>query len=355
MPRACSRRAVLGALTGALGAAAVSALTGCTSAGGASAAAQSPPEPLAGAGNGTGQGGTAAQVAVTAAPTPSPSPQRTVAAATGPVAVPQTPSRVVVLGAAELDSALMLGLTPVGAARAILDSTLPGYFPVGWLDSVTDVGPIGAPDLTTVARLRPDLILGNRTDDDSHYTDLAAIAPTVLTATTGASWKQDFQLHAQALNRQSFADAVTGAYQDHVRQFVGALGGSDQTKKQRISLLRFVQDADPRAYATQNFLGAMLAEAQLGRPAPQNAAAPDVAVPTPADLHLADGSALFWSTYGDPAKAQTQQFTSSNQWQQLGAVKGHRVFEVDDDLWFVGIGYFAANLVLAQLQRFLGA
>jgi iron complex transport system substrate-binding protein len=278
-----------------------------------------------------------------------------VSTTSGAVAVPENPSRVVVLGAAELDSALTLGLTPVGAARAPLDTGLPGYFPPEWLASVADVGPIGSPDLAAIARLRPDLILGNRTDDAYHYARLAAIAPTVLTASTGAGWKQDFQLHAQALNRQTFADATTAAFEDHLRQFTGALGGSGNTRRQQVSLLRFVQDEDPRVYATQNFLGSLLSDAQVGRPAAQNVAAFEVLIPTTADLGDADGTALLWSTYGDPAKAQTQAFTTSAAWRQLGAVKAHRAFRVADELWFVGVGYFAANLVLAQLQRFLGA
>lgn len=356
--RACSRRTVLGALTAALTAAATAALTGCTATGSASASAQSPPEPVAGAGNGPTDSGSAGdRLAAASSPSsasPSPSPRRTVTTPAGPVSVPESPSRVVVLGSAELDSALTLGLTPVGAARPELDTTLPRYFPRQWLESVTDVGPIGSPDLTAIARLHPDLILGNRTDDGNHYTRLTEIAPTVLTATTGVSWKQDFQVHAQALNRQSFADATTAAYSDHVRQFVNALGGSGSTRKQQIGLLRFVQDEDPRAYATQSFLGALLADAQLGRPAAQNVAAFDVPVAGTADLGAADGTVLFWSTYGDAAKAGTQDFTGSSAWQRLGAVKAHRAFQVADELWFVGIGYFAANLILAQLQRFLG-
>jgi iron complex transport system substrate-binding protein len=268
--------------------------------------------------------------------------------------VPEQPSRVVVLDTAELDSALTLGLTPIGAARPALNPGLPNYFPASWLTRIALVGTIGAPDLAAIARLEPDLILSNRTRDGDRYAQLAAIAPTVLTESNGAAWKDNFQLHAQALNKQNAADAITAAYQEHVHQFVAALGGSAATRKQQISLVRFVQDEDPRAYANSNFTGSLLADVQLGRPPAQNVPAFEVVIPTAADLGDADGSTIFYATYGDPTRAHTTEVVNSASWKNLSGVKARRAFEVDDQLWYLGIGYFGANLILAQLQRYLG-
>lgn len=57
-------------------------------------------------------------VAATVTPSPTPLPPVTVNTATGPVLVPGAPMRVVALDTAEFDSALTLGITPVGAALA---------------------------------------------------------------------------------------------------------------------------------------------------------------------------------------------------------------------------------------------
>jgi iron complex transport system substrate-binding protein len=345
MPGGHSRRAVLRAF-GALGVAGVTAASGCTSSTRVPMVYDSqpilPPRP----GSTVGPGSAPAS--------PKPSPVRAVQTVTGTVQVPKAPRRVVVLGTAELDSALTLGLVPVGAARPMLDRTLADYFPKGWLDSVAQVGVIGDPDLDLVARLQPDLILTNQAQDGGRYAKLAAIAPTVMTESTGASWKQDFQLHAQALNRQVFADAITAALEDHVHQVTAALGGSGATRKQRISLVRFVQDAPPRAYGTQNFLGSLLAELQLGRPPGQNVPAFEVAIPSTTSLGIVDGTAILYGTYGDPAKAQTAEVTGGDAWKKLSAVRARRAFPVDDRLWYLGIGYYAGNLILAQLQRCLG-
>jgi iron complex transport system substrate-binding protein len=361
MSGSCSRRTLLGAL-GALGAGVL--LAGCK--GGnqvppdsGSATSPSPGASggaeavgVTGSGSATGSAGTEGSPSASASPTPPPT--RTVNTATGQVRVPATPTRVVVLGTAELDSALTLGFTPVGAARSALDSGLPDYFPTAWLTPIAPVGVVGAPDLTAIERLEPDLILSSRAADGSRYEALSAIAPTVLTESTGASWKQDFQLHAQALNAQSVADTITTSYQDHVREVTAELGGSGATRKQQISLVRFVQGQDPRVIATRSFLGVLLADVQLGRPASQSGSTAEVVVPAESKLGEADGSTIFYATYGDPTQAHTNEVLGSPEWADLSAVKARRDYAVDDQLWYQGVGYFGADLILGQLRRYLG-
>ncbi|MGV9266359.1 ABC transporter substrate-binding protein [Kitasatospora sp. NPDC003701] len=291
--------------------------------------------------------------AATVTPSPTPVPDVTVTAATGPVTVPGAPMRVVTLDTAELDSALTLGITPVGAALAPLDAGFPDYWPTSRLAGITRVGDIGAPDLAAIRALRPDLILSNQTRDGARYDQLREIAPTVLTQTTGYPWKADVQVHAQALNRQDAAAAFVASYQRHVSQVVQALSNAKASGR-RVSLVRFVEGGGIRLYARQNFLGTVLADVQLGRPDAQNVDQFDVEVPAD-QIARADGDLLLYATYGDPERAGTRAVLASPAWQGLGAVRAHRAFEVDDQLWFQGIGYTGANFVLAELQRFLGA
>lgn len=288
-----------------------------------------------------------------ATPSPTPVPDVTVVAATGPVAVPGAPRRVVALDTAEFDSALTLGITPVGVALAAADSGFPGYWPASRLAGITRVGDIGAPDLAAIRALRPDLILSNQTRDGARYDQLRAIAPTVLSQTTGAPWKANFQLHAQALSRQAAAAAFVSSYQRHVSQTVQALA-SAKAAGRKVSVVRFVEGAPIRLYGRQNFLGTVLADVGLGRPDTQNVDQFDVEIP-PDQIARADADLLVYATYGDPGRAGTPGVLASPGWQALGAVRAHRAFEVDDRLWFQGIGYTGANFVLAELQRFLGA
>ncbi|GAA2140180.1 iron-siderophore ABC transporter substrate-binding protein [Kitasatospora kazusensis] len=280
-------------------------------------------------------------------------PSVTVNTANGPVLVPGAPMRVVTLDTAELDSAMTLGITPVGAARAAADQGLPDYWPASRLAEIAYAGTIGSPDAALIGALDPQLILSNRTRDAAHYETLRRIAPTVLSETTGYPWKADFLLHAQALGRQDEAAAVITAYGRHVAQTVASIGAAGAAGK-RISIVRFVEGSPAvRLYGRQNFIGTLLADLQLGRPDAQNIDAFDVEVP-PDRIGGADGDFLFYSTYGDPAKAATTATLTGAAWKALTAVQGHRAFPVDDQLWFEGIGYTGANLILAELQHFLG-
>ncbi|MFF1792701.1 ABC transporter substrate-binding protein [Kitasatospora sp. NPDC058263] len=295
----------------------------------------------------------AAAAAASVTPTPTPVPDATVGAASGPVAVPGAPMRVVTLDTAELDSALTLGITPVGAALAPLDTGFPDYWPASRVAGLARVGDAGAPDLAAIRALRPDLILSNQARDGGRYDQLREIAPTVLTQTTGYPWKANVQLHAQALGRQDAAEAFVGSYQRHVSQVVQALSNAKASGR-RVGLVRFVEGAGIRLYGRQNFPGTVLADVQLGRPDAQNVDQFDVEIPAD-QIARADGDLLLYATYGDPERAGTRAVLASPAWQGLGAVRAHRAFEVDDRLWFQGIGYTGANYVLAQLQRFLGA
>ncbi|MFF7452852.1 ABC transporter substrate-binding protein [Kitasatospora sp. NPDC008115] len=286
-------------------------------------------------------------------PVPTPLPPVTVATATGPVTVPGAPMRVVVLDTAELDSALTLGITPVGAARPAADRAFPDYWPASRLTRIAYVGPVGAPDLAAVRALRPDLILSNQTRDGGRYDDLRAIAPTVLTQTTGAPWKANVQTHAQALSRQDAAAAFAASYQRHVNQVVTALANAKATGR-RVSLLRFVEGGGIRLYGRQNFPGSVLAEAGLARPDSQNTDQADQELP-PDQLAKADGDLLLYAGSGDPTRNGLTATLASPAWHSLEAVKSHRAFPVDDQLWFQPLGYTGANYLLQQLQRFLGA
>ncbi|MFF2618117.1 ABC transporter substrate-binding protein [Kitasatospora sp. NPDC058046] len=329
MPR-ISRRTLL---TG-LGAGALAAATGCTAA--------RRPAPATADGPAGG-----------ASPSPTPVPSVTVNAATGPVVVPGAPMRVVVLDTDVLDSALTLGITPVGAALPARDTRYPEYWPTSRTAGIRLVGPAGSPDLPTVRALRPDLILSNQTRDGDRYEQLREIAPTVLTQTAGAPWKADFQLHAQALNREAAAAAFAGAYQKHAGQVAQALAAAKLSGR-KVSLVRFVEGGGIRLFGRQSFPGTVLADAQVGRPDAQNVDQSDTEIP-PDQLAKADGDLLLYATYGDPELSGANAALASPGWQALGAVKGHRAFPVDDQLWFQGIGYTGANYVLDELQRFLGA
>ena len=276
---------------------------------------------------------------------------RTVKTVMGDVEVPVDPQRVVVLDTGELDSALSLGVRPVGATHSATEKGFPTYLPAEKTKGIEVVGEIANPNLETVASLKPDLILTSKVRDGDRYDQLSAIAPTVMTESTGSAWKQNFQLHAQALGKQAEAKKVLTAYDTHVAEVTEALGGKAKAAATEVNFVRFVEGADIRIYGKQNYIGSILADLGLGRPAITDKAKDGFSYDvSPEKIDLADADVIFTSTYGSPEKAGTTKTLNSGLWKGLKASKAGKVFQVDDRLWIAGIGYTAADKILDELQ-----
>ncbi|MER5851539.1 iron-siderophore ABC transporter substrate-binding protein [Streptomyces sp. NPDC002012] len=275
----------------------------------------------------------------------------TMKTAMGDVEVPVNPQRVVVLDTGELDSALTLGVQPVGATHSTTDDGFPAYLPESRTKDIKEVGEIANPNLETVASLKPDLILTSKVRDGDRYEQLSAIAPTVMTESTGTAWKENFQTHAEALGKQAEAKKVVAEYDAHVADVTEAIGGKEKAAATDVNFVRFVEGADIRIYGKQNYIGSILADLGMGRPSITDKAKDGFSYDvSPEKIDLADADVIFTSTYGDPEKAGATRTMNSGLWKGLTASKGGKVFKVDDRLWIAGIGYTAADKILDEFQ-----
>ena len=138
----------------------------------------------------------------------------TVPTAFGDVTVDEEPQRVVALGWGDAETALALGVQPVGASDWL------GYGGDGvgpWLEGAYDTSPtlVGTTETSpeAVAALRPDLILDTRSDGTRERHDqLAQVAP-VLGAPEGVvafgtTWRQQLEIVGDALGRSEEADEL---------------------------------------------------------------------------------------------------------------------------------------------------
>lgn len=286
------------------------------------------------------------------APAPAGGASHPVRTATGEVTVPDAPHRVVVLDTAELDSALTLGVTPVGATRSDVASGFLDYLPQDKLAGIKDVGKIGAPNLEAIAALKPDLILTNKVRDGQRYADLSKIAPTVMTDSTGYPWKQNFAVHAAALNKIPEAKRTVAAYRAHAERVTTALGGPAKARALRTNVVRFVEGADTRIYGCQSYIGTVLDDLGTGPTAVVDGARNGLMVEvSPEQITKADADAVFYATYGSPEKSKEAQITTGPLWKNLRAVKNGKSLRVDDQLWIQGIGYTAADTILDEIQQ----
>jgi iron complex transport system substrate-binding protein len=273
---------------------------------------------------------------------------RVVEHAMGQTEVPQDPERVVVLDTGELDSAMTLGVKPVGAVEAIEGEGFPSY--LEGTEEIENVGTIEQPNLERIAALEPDLILSSKLRHEQIYDQLSQIAPAVFTETTGVTWKENFELHAKALGRTQEAKKVEGEYRQRIEEFQEVMG--DKLGKTEVSVVRFLP-GETRIYQKESFIGTVLEDAGLPRPPSQDVEEFAILTASAEFIPKMGGDVIFVTVYGPEEETTKQKITSDPLWQQLEAVQEGRVYQVSDDLWMLGIGYTAAHGVIDDLTRYL--
>lgn len=277
---------------------------------------------------------------------------RTVTHAMGETEIPAQPERVVVLDSGELDDVTLLGIEPVGAVAPHFKSG--GGFPdylASMTENTVDVGPMEEPDLEKIAELAPDLILSSKIRHEAIYADLAAIAPTVFTETTGVAWKENLAVHAEALGLEDEAAGALAAYEAQAAE-LGTVIEAAYGEVPTVSIVRFV--AGPtRLYQKATFSGVILEDVGVARPESQDV--DDFALEVgPEQIDLADADFLFVTAADVPENTEQEAAMDNPLWAEMEAVKNDRVFNVKDEIWMSGIGIQAARLVLADLASATG-
>lgn len=293
-------------------------------------------------------GGDGGDGAETTPPAAASAGERTVAHAMGTTKMTGQPKRVVVLDTGEFDSAAALGVTPVGAVEAIAGEGFPDYL-AERAHGVEKVGTIEQPSVEAIAALQPDLILSSKLRHEKLYDQLSQIAPTVFTEEVGVTWKENFKLHAEALGRTEEAQRLEREYRQKIDAFQQAIG-AEKLEQTEVSVVRSVGD-EVRIYANENFIGTILKDAGVQRPLPQDVDEFSITA-TRERIPDLDGDVMIFSKFGDDHRLM-EQLTESALWDRLGVVEQDKIYEVPDDLWFLGIGNLAARLVVEDLETIL--
>lgn len=272
---------------------------------------------------------------------------RTVEHAMGSTEIPERPERVVVLDTGELDSALSLGVTPVGAVTTAVDSEFLSYLADDAAD-VEVVGTIAEPDLEAIAALAPDLILSNVVRHEDIYDQLSQIAPTVFAADLGDTWKENLLLDAEALGLEDRAQEMLEEYEADAAALGEDIGDPAGTT---VSTIRFVGGVI-RAYNADSFIGTVMADIGLDhlQVATDRATFAELSAE---QITQADADIVLYSSYGPAADSGEEQVVAGPLWPRLGAVAEGRAVQVEDDVFYTGIGLRAATLQLEQLRELL--
>ena len=175
--------------------------------------------------------GSSEDAAASSSPSGSGASPVTVQTAFGPVEVPEEPERVVALGWSDAETALALGVQPVGASDWL------GFGGEGvgpWAEGLYDEAPENIetlePSLEAIAALDPDLILDTRSPaTQDRYDALNAIAPTIGqpegVGPYQTTWQQQLDLVGQALGRE---EEAAGLQAEVEQQFTEAAEANPQ-------------------------------------------------------------------------------------------------------------------------------
>ncbi|MCP2637898.1 iron-siderophore ABC transporter substrate-binding protein [Microbacterium sp. HD4P20] len=283
----------------------------------------------------------------------------TIEHAMGETTIPERPIRVVALDPSYVDATLLLGAELVGYAEYRQDPENPFAPYLGDVSDATadavNVGTIAEPDLEKILELEPDLIISAKVRQEALYPQLSKIAPTVFSVSTGPTWKENVVLLGTALGLEDEAVAAVTEYEDRA----AAVGEEilAQDPETTYSLVRFAGEDTARLYSSDSFIGEIMADMGLPRPADAPDTTESIFVPLSAENILqADASIILVSSWepdgaeGDASRAQRDQFESNPLWERLTG----EVVTVDDGTFVASVSIQGAHAVITELAEQFG-
>ncbi|WP_426310042.1 ABC transporter substrate-binding protein [Cellulosimicrobium sp. E-16] len=259
--------------------------------------------------------------------------------ARGTAELASAPQRVVTLEPVETDTAVALGVVPVGAAVLSVEAGVPAYLGED-AQAIEVVGTVPEPSLEAVAALEPDLILGTESRHADLYDQLAGIAPTVFMATQTDPWQENVLLVGRALGRETDAQALLDAYDERCAQLQ-----EDYDVSGTAQLLR-PRDGIVSAYGPRSFAGSTLE--CVGFSTPEQDWGEDISVDLSPERVTEAAADLVLVSAADPADPAAVPAEIP-----LNAGSFPDVRVVDQSSWISGVGPLGGQAVLDDLEQFL--
>ncbi|NUP73054.1 MAG: iron-siderophore ABC transporter substrate-binding protein [Sinomonas sp.] len=283
---------------------------------------------------------------------------KTIQHAMGSAELKTAPKRIVTLDPSYTDAALALGADVSGyVIYRKGDAAFPPY--LGDVSAQTkdaaNVGSLAEPSLDKILAAQPDLIVSAKVRHEALYPQLSKIAPTIMSVSTGPTWKQNIVMLGDALGEKEKAERLIQAYKDRAKK----VGAAILAKKPGLtySYLRFAGEDTARLYSSSSFLGEIMADAGIARPAGQPDSNDKIFVPLSQEqLPAADAGLIITSAFGqdtaegDKSRAQKDKFMANPLWSTL---KGE-VLNVDDIVFATSVSLQGAHGVLTKLAEKYG-
>lgn len=279
--------------------------------------------------------------------------------AMGTTEIKGKPKRVVTLYQGATDVSVALGVKPVGAVESWTQQPKYDYIKDDLKDTKI-VGQEPSPNLEEISKLKPDLIIGSKVRNEKQYEQLSKIAPTI-THDTVYKFQDTTKMMGKALGKEDKADELLKKYDDKVAQFKkDAKAKYGDQWPMSASVINFRPD-HARIYAS-GYAGDILHDLGFKRPEGQQKQVDkgkDIIQLTSKEsipLMDADHIFMFKSNTTDKDAELTKKteadWTSSNQWKNLNAVKNDEVSKnVDEITWNMAGGYTSSLELIDDLYK----
>lgn len=258
------------------------------------------------------------------------------------------PPRVVTLFQGATDSALALGIKPVGVVDSWAEKPTYQYLR-SKLEGVTHVGLETQPNLESIAALHPDLIIASKSRHEKIYAQLSKIAPTVLTDNV-YDFKNTLKLIALSTGRLQQNKKLLDEWKKRIIQFRKSL----QKQQSHWPLTASVLDvrADHiRLYLEDSFTGTVLKDIGFSFPM-ERSTGWGVKLKTKESLIHVNADVFFVILHSDDILVEQNynSWRSHPLWKTLNAPTQGQVYMVNKVTWLLSGGILGANLMLDELS-----
>lgn len=275
---------------------------------------------------------------------------RVIEHAMGSTSITGTPNRVVTLFQGATDSALTLGVKPLGSVESWAEKPVYEYLR-DQMEGVTNLGVETQPDLEAIIALKPDLIIASKVRHEKIYTQLSEIAPTVMVPEV-YKWKETLDISGKALNKEKEAEDFLKTWDEKTAYFKEK--AADQIKNKKVSIVDF--RADHARIVYNGFAALVLNDMGIERPEAQKGTEWGVMLQSEEAIPQMEGDIIFdQSNLSEQENVNFRDKWMANPlWANLTAVKNNEVHLVNSIYWNSGGGPQSAMLMLSQVYEFFG-
>lgn len=271
--------------------------------------------------------------------------------ALGVTEIKGTPTRIVTLYQGANDTAVALGITPVGVVDSWVQKPTYHYLREPLAD-VPHVGLETQPNLEEIVKLKPDLIIASKARHEKVYAQLSQIAPTVA-GDTVFDFKGTVALMGDALNRQAEADRLLRDWDQRVATLRQSLKDTLADQWPLRVAVTNVRSNHLRVYLEESFAGTVLHD--LGFAFPDLAAQRTWGVKLTSKEAIpsmnADVMFVIFQSQDGAVHENYAAWSSHPLWQNLDAARTGRIHDVDLVAWLMSGGIIGANHMMDQLYQ----